>query len=160
MQGFEDLLGSVMGQAGIDGRVVENGEIAHQDQPLDLGCLQACNQRIGRLHLGQRIGDPARHRTARQAGSIQQADHRRAAGHALLHPVGIEQVAALGAQARARGQGGEIVENGDDFVLAPQAFRHQRTAQAARGTIERQLDHWGFGIFHGRASSCFLQVGL
>lgn len=80
---------------------------------------------------------------------VQQTHHGAGTGNTLLDPLGIEKITGLGPQARAWSQGSKIVENGDDFVLAPQHFSHQRTAEAAHGTIEHHFDDRGFGVFHG-----------
>lgn len=85
----------------------------------------------------------------RQARRIEQADHCRAAGDTLVDPLGIEQIAAFGAQPRPWRERRQIVEDGNDFMLATQQFSHQRTAQATHGTIEHHFHRRGFGIFHG-----------
>jgi hypothetical protein len=85
----------------------------------------------------------------RQAWRVQQADHRRAARYALLDPLGVEQIATLGAQAGTWREYVQIVENRDDFMLPAQHFSHQRAAEAGHGTIEHYLHRRGFGIFHG-----------
>jgi len=55
-----------------------------------------------------------------QTRRVQQTDHRRTAGDALIDSLGIEQIAGFTAQARTWRKRSEIIENSDDFVLAAQ----------------------------------------
>jgi len=152
LQGFADFFGGVALQWIAQIRLVEHGKIPHQKQPRDFGHLQAVDQCIDRQHLFHR---PEYHgpfhmvAVERQARRVKQANHHGTAGYALVDPFSIEQISTFSAQTRSRRECRQIVENGDDFMLATQQFSHQRTAQAGHGTIEHHFHRWGFGIFHG-----------
>ncbi|MNG06922.1 hypothetical protein D3C84_901970 [compost metagenome] len=131
---------------------VEHRKVAHQEQPGNIHRLHASDQGIHGQYLLHRAGNQgALHVFAvhRQPRRVQQTHHGAGPGNTLLDPLGIEKITGLGPQARAWSQGGKIVENDDDFVLAPQHFSHQRTAEAAHGTIEHHFGDRGFGVFHG-----------
>jgi hypothetical protein len=152
LQGVEDFFGGVSLQVVLLLQVIQHGKVAHQKQPMDAHRLHPVDQRIDGKDLLDRSRDDGFFHmfvAHRQSWRIQQADHRRTAGDALLDPLGIEQVAGFGAQTRTRRQCRQVIENGDDLMLAPKHLSHQRTAKATHGTIEHQFDHRGFGVFHG-----------
>ncbi|MNE60585.1 hypothetical protein D3C80_1557410 [compost metagenome] len=119
--------------------MLEHTEIADQQEPAYSRARHAIDQRVDGMKLFTRVIRCQRR---------QQAYDRRAPCCTLFGLVGILEPAMLAVQARPGCQLVEIVDDHDHFVLALEQLGHQRTAQAAQGAEQRDLEGVGFGIFH------------